>query len=270
MCVKFKELVQSIDPSLTGIPSGYQRMGNIVFLRSQKILSNKHGEVIMRALPWCQGVFQYRKTDGEFRKPEIFHLAGSFQTEVLHRENGTLYFLDISKIMFSQGNRELRRIMVSYVRQGEYIVDMFAGVGNLSMQIFKYRKVNGLLIEKSTETFVYLKKTVELNKLFNVELINADCREIQRKNIADRILMGYHEIDMTYIHAALSFARQNAIIHLHPLVERGKEKSRIDALISTFEDKGFKIIDVSFHKIKDYGPNKYHFEVIISISRKGT
>ncbi len=265
--MRFRDRILALDKDVGPIPSGYKRLGNKIVLRSSNKLHKKLGNAIMELYPWCESVFQHFTTEGESRKPNLLHMAGSNLTEVNHKENKVIYFFDITKVTFSGGNRSLRENLVKQVNEGENLLDMFSAVGNLSLQPLVKKNINGLLVEKNKDTFFYLKKTLKINNLDPNTAINMDCREIKTRNWANRIFLGYHNVDLSHIKAAVLAAQDKAIFHLHPL---GKPKNYHEW--SDKYLKWFKQCDVvpqvsSIAKIKNYSPGLDHIEVVITIKK---
>lgn len=265
--LSFRERVLFVDPSIKHVPMGYKRLENKIILRYKNLLSENLGIAVLKSYPWCTGVFQHINTLGEKRRPELRHLGGEKNTIVTHSENKTKYVLDISKITFSGGNRELRKRLVDEVSDGENILDMFAAVGNLSMQVLKHRKVNGILVEKDKYTFSFLKKSVVLNKLSNVNIHNLDCRNIEITNWANRILMGFHNVAESHLKRALDASKNFVTIHIHPLALKNNYSEFSNKYHSWIKNYGARIIDTDVRKIKSYSPNLDHIEIVVSIEK---
>lgn len=265
--LQFRDRVFQINPNLKNIPRGYKRIENKIILRNNNILSEELGEAILVAYSWCTGVFQHLTTIGENRRPKLIHLAGDSNTIVTHNENYVKYYLDISKITFSGGNRTLRKRLVDEIKDGENLLDMFAAVGNLSIQVAVHRNINAILIEKDPYTYSFLKKTIEINKIQNTKIENIDCKDIEIENWADRIFMGYHNVTKTHIKAAIQACRLNTIIHLHPLAAKNNHTEWIDKYTSWINQFGVKVVSHSTRTIKNYSPNLDHIEVILTIQK---
>lgn len=265
--MKFREKVISADKNLKHVPRGYKRLGNFIILRSKYLLSPELGEKIQEIYQWCVGVYQHQTTSGEGREPKTIRLSGSNKTEILHKENGVVYHLDFTRITFSGGNRGLRVNMVDIINPTDILIDMFAAVGNLSLQPLYYNKNKGILIEKNEYTFGYLKKTMELNKISNIKLINDDCRNVEMKNYADRILMGYHDVDETHIAKAIDLAKNQAILHLHPLAKPQSYEECTNKYLEWIKLHDVSTELIAINKIKDYSPGLHHIEIVVAIQK---
>lgn len=264
--MKFKDLILSMDPSIEDIPAGYKRIGDKVILRYGKLLRTPVGIAVMQAYPWCTGVFQHLTTIGEARKPQLINLAGDQQTIVTHKENGCFYKIDIENITFSGGNRGLRKRLAETVTDGENLLDMFAAIGNLSLQPIVKRKINSILIEKNAHTYEYLLQTLIANDI-STKTYNEDCRNVNISSWADRIFLGYHNVDRSHIQAAIESAKKHAILHLHPLAKPGNYQEWSEKYCSWIKDFGAEASVTNIIKIKNYSPGLHHIEVVISINR---
>ncbi|MDH5401428.1 MAG: hypothetical protein OEY49_02960, partial [Candidatus Heimdallarchaeota archaeon] len=256
--MKFKDQIYQLNNKLSNIPSGYKRLGNVAIFRSTIKLGEEFGKAVLEILPWCESVFQQINTVGEERQPILIHIYGSNNYEVIHSENNVKYILDFSKITFSGGNRGLRERLVNDVNENEQLVDMFAAIGNLSLQVLYHKKVKGILIEKNPYTFKYLKKTLEFNKLSHINIINDDCRNVELNNWADRIFMGYHEVDESHLAKALLMAKEHCTIHLHPIVHVKQYSEIQEKYISIIEENRAHVESVKINRIKNYAPKLEH------------
>lgn len=265
--LKFKKLVQKHYPDIIDIPSGYKRLGDFMFLRSNRQLSPDLGEAILELFPWCKGVYQYLSTEGMSRNPMLVYLGGSKDTIIEHQENKVAYVLDFAKIMFSGGNSHLRKLLVNDVADHEFLVDMFAAVGNLSLQVLYYREIDAILIEQDPYTFSFLEKTVQRNNIENVQLINQDCRDVKLENTADRIFMGYHDVDLSHLRKALVIARDRVTLHLHPIAKVGYYDEWVERYSNWIRELGGNIEKVNTRMIKHFSPGLDHIEIQIIVQK---
>ncbi len=249
-----------------GIPKGFQRTGSILILRSNHKLDERIGEACLNIYSWTTGVFQHVSTQTEGRIPKLIYLAGQRNTETIHIENGVKYVLDIEKITFSQGNSNLRKRLINEVNDGENLLDMFAAVGNLSLQPILYKTINFHLIEKQPYTYKFLLKTLKINDVTRGITQNIDCRDITIKNWADRIFMGYHDVNEEHLTSALKALKQNGIIHLHPLVKNHDVSEWIEYYSKIIEANNYSIIDVTSYTVKKFSPGLEHTEIQFKVS----
>ncbi|MCY3411355.1 MAG: hypothetical protein INQ03_06935 [Candidatus Heimdallarchaeota archaeon] len=265
--MKFRDKILAIRPQLAVIPSGYKRVGDFVLFRSQHRLSGELGTAVMQLFPWCRGVYQYLTTTGTSRNPSITWLAGSRDTVTEHKENGVIYVLDIARIMFAGGNSQLRKRLIQQVDEQEYLVDMFAAVGNLSLQVLYYKKIKATLIEQDSNTYSFLLQTLERNLIAGIDVLNADCRDVQLINIADRIFMGYHELEVSHFQAAVRLAKTTAILHTHPIAPADHYEEAIYKYTEFLNRCEVNVELIAALKVKNYSPGLHHIEIIFKIDK---
>lgn len=243
----------------SSLPSSYQVIGNILLLKlfNKKALANKKkiGSAILKTFPYVKSVCLQKGVSGELRKPKIEVIAGK-ETETLHHELNCVFKIDVSKIMWSKGNHEERKRMISLARPGEVVIDMFAGIGYWSIPIAKFKKVKQVFaVEKNPVSFRYLQENIRLNRISNITPILGDCRKVKLQ-VVDRIIMGYFPDTIKFLPAALKISKKGTIIHLHELGTNADELTRrIENLLKKAKVKA-KITGCRI--IKSYSATKNH------------
>jgi tRNA wybutosine-synthesizing protein 2 len=180
------------------LPRRWQRSGDVLLLRLPEELK-AHSAAVGRAYASAlkaRSVVDVERVGGEFREPEARLIHGE-TAETVHRENGVSFALDATRLMFSKGNKLERQRTSRAVRDGDVVVDMFAGIGYFTLPIASRahpRKI--IAVEKNPLAFSYLKRNIELNRKSGVvEALNADCREVELLAAgggpADLVVMGY-------------------------------------------------------------------------------
>jgi len=144
---------------------------------------------------------------GDFRLREFEVLAGEGKTETIHKEHGCIYYLDIAKVYFSPRLANEHNRVASQVREGETVIDMFAGVGPFSILIAKkHVTVKVYAIDKNPDAITYLKRNIEANRVQGkVTPILGDAKEIIKERLkgkADHIIMNLPEKAIEYVDAA--------------------------------------------------------------------
>ena len=245
------------------LPSGYQIIGDILLLKlSKKTTAHEKeiGEAILKIFPYIKTVCLIKKVSGEFRRPEIKILAGK-STETVHRESGCIFKIDVSKIMFSKGNHFERKRLVSQIKKGEVIADMFAGIGYFSVPLGKFSKAKKIYsMEKNRESFEYLKENIKLNGVQNIEPVYGDSVKLVLCEKVDRVLMGYLPKTYKFLPAAFCFLKDRGIIHYHDTFSRKDLWNKpLKILEKGAEKSGFRLEKILSKRIvKNYAPNVYH------------
>ncbi len=206
---------------------------------------------------------------GEFRETNYELLYGN-STVTIHVENGVKYKLDVAKVMFSPANVKERVRMAKVAKPGELVVDMFAGVGHLSLPMAVHRGARVIAIEKSPYTFRFLVENIWLNGVQDLMTpYNMDNRDFPGESIADRILMGYVVTTHEFIPKALSIAKDEAMIHYHNTVP---EKLRPEEPFATFRrvarEHGYEAEKLNELVIKRYAPGVWHVVVDVRVYKR--
>jgi len=206
---------------------------------------------------------------GEERVRKIEHVAGENRTTTLYREHGSVFKLDIAKVYFSPRLSYERKRVLEQIKDGEVIVDMFAGIGAFSIVIAKHRNVKIYAIDINRHAYEYLKENIMLNKVSEkVAPFLGDCREICKtkglKNIADRAIMNLPMCAEKFFDVALDLIKESGgMINYYAILGEEFLQEKLKALEKTALQKGKKIEIISTRIVKPYSPNEQHFAVDI-------
>lgn len=249
----------------------YQRYGNIAILRSNDLIPNEIGEKFRTNHTWCESVYQYHTTIGENRRPILRLLAGKGNTITIFRENEVSYEIDLAKVMFSKGNLFLRQRLISQISNEDFLLDMFAAVGNLSLGVLYHTGCQGVLIEKDPDTFRYLTKNVIKNRISKTtRTLNIDCRNIEIENWATRVFLGYHNISKDHLRSGFRASQNFAVFHFHPLLPARNLALEVDNYVKRINSWVFgigKFVLQDFYKVKKFSPGIVHVEVIANLTK---
>lgn len=217
--------------------------------------------------PYINKIVKLGKIHGQKREPEVKLLYGD-STETIHKENYCKFKLDVAKVMWSKGNTNERKRMSTLPRDGEVIIDMFAGIGYFTVPMAVHSNPKKIYaIEINPNSYHFLCENVKLNKIDDiVEPILGDCSQQDFDHIADRIMMGYIGGTHHYLDSAMKYLKHGGIIHYHEstpepiLFKRPVERVRCAA-----ENADRKIEVLNKRSIKKYSPGVYHTVVDIKV-----
>ncbi|MCD6142821.1 class I SAM-dependent methyltransferase family protein [Thermococcus sp.] len=265
-------LSNTLSPELVSLlPKHWAQLGDVLILplREELLPYKKEIAKVYAEVLGVKTVLRKGRIGGEFRETNYEIIYGS-DPITIHKENGVFYKLDASKVMFSPANVKERVRMASIAKPNELVVDMFAGIGHLSLPIAKHCKAKVIAIEKSPYTFRFLVENIELNKVQDrMAAYNIDNREFKGENIADRILMGYVVKTPKFIPKALEIAKDGAIIHYHNTIP---EKLMPEEPFRTFQETakeynyGAELLESRI--IKRYAPGVWHVVLDIRVFKK--
>ncbi|MEM2674443.1 MAG: class I SAM-dependent methyltransferase family protein [Candidatus Hadarchaeales archaeon] len=201
---------------------GYEVIGRVAILRLPEDLLHR-GRLVAGALLRRGGietVVLWKGTEGEMRVPRVEVLAGD-GTETVHRENGCLFKLDVAKVLFCVGNLYERMRLPRLVREGEVVVDLFAGVGQFSVPIAKHSNPARVYsIELNPVAYGYLCENVRMNRVgHKITPLLGNCREVAPRGVADRVILGLLHFSHLYLPLAFEVLKPDGgVIHYHESV----------------------------------------------------
>ncbi|WP_297534989.1 class I SAM-dependent methyltransferase family protein [Thermococcus sp.] len=265
-------LSKELPPELVRLlPKHWAQIGDVLILPLRPELEPyKHriAEVYAEVLG-VKTVLRKGHIHGETRKPDYEVLYGG-DTVTVHVENGVKYKLDVARIMFSPANVKERVRMAEVARPGELVVDMFAGIGHLSLPMAVHKGARVVAIEKDPYTFRFLVESIWLNNVQDLMTpYNIDNRDFPAENIADRVLMGYVVKTAEFIPKALSIAKDEAIIHYHNTVpERLMPEEPFATFRRIAREHGYEAEKLKELIIKRYAPGVWHVVVDVRVFKR--
>ena len=174
------------------------------------------------------------QVEGEYRLKKLQILFGDDNPETIHKENHTIFKLNVKKTYFTPRLvTERKRLSNSNISKGELIVDMFAGVGPFSIQIAKKRNVQIYSFDINVDAYNYLKENVYLNNVekrvftFNINIKTLLDSESQQGNLLkgkiDRIIMNLPEKSLDFLDVACFLMKKSGgIIHNYQFCSKPK------------------------------------------------
>jgi len=244
------------------------------------------GEALLQLHGEADTVLARGPITGEHREPAVEVVAGTGDTETVHREHGTAYALDLAEVMFSPGNKAERTHMGEVVREaherrsesgastsasgttesgeGERVLDMFAGIGYFTLPMAR-AGATVTAVERNPASFRYLIENVQLNEVADrVQPYRADCRDVTPDLAADpvdRIVMGYYEAH-EYLDAALPALAPGGVVHMHEATPDGLVFERpIERIEAAAADAGRGVEILDTRRVKSYSEGVAHVVV---------
>lgn len=250
--------------------TGWELLGDIVVLELPRELEGHRfliGETVLRLHPKASSVMNRSGIRGVFREPHVELIAGSGSV-TLHRENGCVFKLDPTRVMFSFGNLEERKRMAAVSDADEVVVDMFSCVGQFSIPVALHSGPRMVYaVEKNPVAFGFLEENVGLNSLSNMRPILGDCRDVTPRGLADRVIMGYLFETEKYLPSAVDALKDDGgVIHFHTTSHR-EEIGEVEGAVEDIISSCGRVFDsVESRVVKSYAPKVFHYVLDITVS----
>lgn len=246
------------------LPRRWQILGDLVLVNiPTKIAHLKHeiGEALLDLYPRCKSVLWDKGVRGSLRTPEIEVIAGS-GTRTVHKENRCKFALDASRVMFSAGNFA-ERVRMSTVGSNEKVLDMFGGVGQLSIPMAVHARPQSIAaIELNSVAYRYLRQNIRLNNVDGiVQPILGNCAHVTPNDQFDRVIMGHFDA-CDYLRKALRSLAPEGVVHYHEIVPLELMHKRPYARVEQAAQALARSADLlGTRKVKDYAPGIAHVVV---------
>ncbi|MGB9853348.1 MAG: class I SAM-dependent methyltransferase [Candidatus Bathyarchaeales archaeon] len=264
---------------LVHVYNSYDIVGDIAIVRLNEN-SRKYGKSIAEAIMKVHGnvktvLGQITPVYGEFRLRKIEHLAGENKATTIHRESGCLFSVDLEKCYFSPRLFYERLRIAKQVKNGETVVNMFAGVGCFSIIIAAHSNAEKIYsIDLNPAAVKYMHENIRLNRVYGkVVPMEGDAKEIIRKKLcqtADRVLMPLPEKALDYIpYALLALKTGGGWIHYYDFEHACKDEDAVKKAKIKVAEK-LEVLNVNFEipfgrVIRTTGPNWYQivFDILV-------
>ncbi len=256
-----EKIARDADINIEEIPRRYEILGKSIIMSLDSFPENiklKIAKAYVNNLKlWS--FYELLDIEGTMRIPSVKLLFG-INTDVMHKENKIVYYLNPAKVMFSKGNKYERHRLAYVVNNNETVVDMFAGIGYYSIPLsMKAKRVYAC--EINPESFHYLLMNKKLNKSEGLIPYFGNSLYFPYEKIADRILMGHFD-SLKYLEKAFGILKEKGTIHVHSLVRR-----RDDTLLRMLKEMDY-VKEVTWRVVKSYSPSVDHLVFDVSIEKK--
>jgi tRNA (guanine37-N1)-methyltransferase len=276
----FVELLESkLAPHLlASLPRAIDFVGDIAIIEIPQELNaykSMVGEAILDTHKNVRTVLAKASAiSGTYRLREFSVIAGEPKTETIHKESGCQYYVDLAKAYFSPRLSYEHSRVASLVKEGETVVDLFAGVGPFAIQIAKtHENVEVYAVDVNPDAVELLKRNVRLNRVEGrVHLILGDAKQVVEERlteVADRVIMNLPEKAIEFVEAACKALKpEGGIVHFYSFISasnslenvklgfmemvekcgRRKEKTLFSRIVRATAPCGWQaVLDVKIH-----------------------
>lgn len=256
---------------LTSLPRAIDFVGDIAVIevpRELQAYKNVLGEAILNAHKNVQTVLlKASAVQGTYRLREFSVIAGKARTETIHKEYGCRYRVDLAKAYFSPRLSYEHKRISSLVKEGETVVDLFAGVGPFAILIAKtHANVKVHAIDLNPHAFELLKENIRLNRVVGrVYPLLGNAKQVVDQglnNVADRMIMNLPERAIEFVDTACKALKSTGgIVHFYSFAGTSESvKNLKQRFIAAVEESGREVekIPVS-RRVRATAPYMWQF-----------
>jgi tRNA (guanine37-N1)-methyltransferase len=196
-------------------------------------------------------LFPTSEVSGEYRTRDYIVLAGKDTTRTEVVEHGHCFVIDLAGAYFSARLSTERQRVLDQLRDGEIVLDMFAGVGPFAISLAARAGVV-VAADLNPQAVLLIMENCRKNRAANVIPVLADARHLEKifPWKFDRIVMNLPLSGTEFLPEAFQLVRPGGTIHFYSLVsETGEHLARIRELGGT---------DVAEREVRSYSPGQWH------------
>jgi tRNA (guanine37-N1)-methyltransferase len=260
-----KETLGSLlnEKELACLSSAFDVIGDIAIIKIPDELLDKKELIAAQILKSMKNVRtvlrQVSDVRGEYRIRDLSFVAGEEKYETIYKESGCLFKVNVKDVYFSPRLSTERERIAELVKDGELILNMFAGIGTFSIIIAKKKKCLVESVDLNPNAIELAKESLKLNKhlrgIINPILMDAGKYAALNSDAFDRVLMPLPERAKDFLPPAVEAARVGGTIHYytHVPLHDFKDKSVIESELSKVK-LSKKLQLISWRKVREVGP----------------
>ena len=255
---------------LLGFMPHYEVIGDIALIEADDADADRIGEALLKFHPHVSTVLGATSpVVGEFRVREFELVAGVDKTETIHKEYGCRYAVDLAKAYFTPRLSTERERILLWIKPGDVVVDMFAGVGPYSILIAKKASPKKVIaIDKNPAAVEFLRRNVALNNVDNVEVIEGDANvEAERfAGIADHVIMNLPHNAYDFLDSAVKLTKSGGMIHYYGMTHEDDLFDGSIGLIEAAAERAGRRIEVLERRtVRSYAPHQYNICIEVRV-----
>jgi tRNA (guanine37-N1)-methyltransferase len=268
----YKDIAQVPESVRQSLPSSFDVVGDIAVLKIPEDLKAYRDAIADAILRWnrrIRVVAQDRGVGGDLRVRRIEVIGGEPRTTTTHIEHSLRYRVDLSHAYFSPRLATERKRIADQVRDGEVVVDPFAGVGPYAILIARASRPSTVhAADANPAAVALLRANVAANRAERVEVQEADAhRVLDAVGPADRVILDLPHSAQAFLAAALRTLGPSGIVHLYRILERADIEDTIADIQRQAEREGFAVKDLAIRDVRAYSATQTHVALDLRVAR---
>ncbi|TYL39088.1 SAM-dependent methyltransferase [Natronococcus pandeyae] len=278
---------QTIPADLLEFEPSYERLGEAALIdEDDEERARAIADAILESdLPVGTVLNKKSKVKGETRVRDWDRLAGE-DTEVVHREYGCEFVLDLAEVYFSPrlaterhrvaeqvGSEEPRSSEHASGRRpratGERAFDMFAGVGPFVIPFAK-RGADCVGVDVNETAIDYLRENARRNDVEDrVTAICADVREVapEYEDWADRLVMNLPHSADAFLESAVTVAGDDCVVHYYDIQHEDDPFGPGERAIREAAEPEYDVTVETRHTVRSYAPHELNVCLDVRLER---
>ena len=248
----------------------YERLGEVLIVdeddpeRARELAD----AIVASDIPTKTVLNRASKIQGEERVREWEVLAGE-ETEVVHREYGCEFLLDLARVYFSPRLATERRRVTEQVSEGERAFDMFAGVGPFAIP-FARRGASVVAVDINETAIEYLRENAERNGV--ADHVTALCGDVttvgaEYEGWADRLVMNLPHSADEFLETAVTIAGDECILHYYDIQHEDDPFGPGERAIRAAAEPAYEVTVETTRTVRSYAPHEYNVVLDVRLSR---
>ena len=258
--------------------SAFDQVGGIVIIKIPDSLESRKfviAQAILGRIKTAKSVFaQASAVQGDYRVRALEFVAGENTTLADYKEHGCRFKVDVAKTYFSPRLSTERKRIADQVKDGETVVNMFAGIGTYSIVIARTNKTCRVYsIDSNLAATDLCETNIRLNKVRDrVVSLHGDAAKIIREKLvgqADRVIMPLPEKAREYVaDAVLALKPTGGTVHYFAHVKADSRKSSAAAGLKDAQEAFSNFASRIGHVqvVREVGPRVYQVVADVSIT----
>jgi tRNA (guanine37-N1)-methyltransferase len=227
-------------------------VGDVVIIRENALRGWDVDELIesfRSVYPRLKAIWIKEYTVDEYRKPLLRLLWGEEKREIITKEHGLIFKVKLGDVYYNPRLAEEHHRVANLIKDGEVVVDLFAGIGGFSIHIASQRFTLTIANDLNPTAYKLLLENIELNKKRLkgfITPLNMHAREVPsvlRESSADRIIADLPLRGVEFVDVYDALLRPGGVLHLYRLSrDEGVLREELAKIFRGWELKGLKLV----------------------------